>query len=220
MNEQVQQMMALARAQQAPAQQQGVDVGACGPMALGGMAGLGQAAFPGGVQGCGPAPAVPAEMLQQAGSVYQECFVPLGIRFGVDSAGNIYPASLIGGAPDPGQAAPGFQLFPRNGNYWIFGVKFFIAAGNVEFDSVITGNSDWNHLLGPTDAATWNTIECFCPVNWGCISITNPLRMTARAINGATTVVGVNGSAWGIRRSSVGTCGPFNGMPLPGGYVG
>jgi len=219
MNEQVQQMMALARQQQAVAQQ-GVDVGACGPMAVSaGIAGLGQGGFPAGVQGCAPAPAVPAGMLQQNCSVYQECFVPLGIRFGVDTAGNIYPANQIGLAPDPTLAAPGFQLFPRNGNFWIFGVKFFCPPGEVVFDSVITGDSDWNHLLGPTDCATWNTIECFCPVNWGCISITNPLRMTARAVTG-TTVIGVSGSAWGIRRSSTGTCGPYNGCPLPGGYVG
>ncbi|MCK5649752.1 MAG: hypothetical protein KAJ42_00175 [Gemmatimonadetes bacterium] len=206
MNENVQQMIARARTEQMP-----VSVGANGPMAASAaMAGLGQGGFPAGVQGCAPAPAVPPPLLQQDCSVYQECFVPLGIAFGVDQAGNIYSDTLIGQAPNPALGAPGYQLFPRNGNFWIFGVRFFTDVNFVVIESVITGDSDWNHLLGPVDPATWNVDECFCPVNWGCISITNPLRITARSIDTiATTILPVRGTAWGIRRASVGTCGPL-----------
>jgi len=216
MNEQVQQMMALARQQQAVAQQ-GVDVGACGPMAVSaGMAGLGQGGFPAGVQGCAPAPAVPAGMLQQNCDIYQECFVALGIQFGVDQNGGIYPASAIGGIPVTTSNVFEFQLFPRNGNFWIFGLKIFTDPNVAEFNVVQTGDSDWNHMLGNVDVATWNTTECFCPVNWGCISITNPLRIQARALTGGGVVQGVRGACWGIRRSSNGSCGPFNGCAIPG----
>ena len=177
---------------------------------------LGQGGFPAGVQGCQPAPAVPAGLLQQDCDVYQECFVALGLQFGVDSNGGIYPANQIGGIPATLSNVFEFQLFPRNGNFWIFGLKIFTDPNIAEFNVVQTGDSDWNHMLGNVDVATWNTTECFCPVNWGCISITNPLRIQARAVAGGDTVQGVRGACWGIRRSSVGTCGPFNGCAIPG----
>jgi len=217
MNQDVQHMMALAQSQTAQ-QQQPVDVGACGPMAYNpagapGMAGYGQGGFPAGVAGCAPAPAVPPQIATQRGDLYTNCFVPLGVEFGVDGNGNIYPASQIG-QPVAGAtgAAPGFQVFVRNGVFWIFGFKSFCGPGVVELDSVITGDSDWNHLLGPTDCATWNTDQCFCPVNWGCVSITNPARITARSVSGSTVVEPFRGSLWGIRASSNYACGPLGGL--------
>jgi len=177
---------------------------------------LGQGGFPAGVQGCAPAPAVPAGLLQQNCDIYQECFVALGLQFGVDQAGGIYPASAIGGIPLTTSNVFEFQLFPRNGNFWIFGLKIFTEPNVAEFNVVQTGDSDWNHMLGNVDVATWNTTECFCPVNWGCISITNPLRIQARALTGGGVVQGVRGACWGIRRSSNGSCGPFNGCAIPG----
>jgi len=205
--------------------------GGNGPRGFPGWPGSGHGGFPGGVAGCMPAPGVPPELATQRGDLYQECFVPLGISFGVDTDGNIYPADQIGqlvaGATG---ASPGFQLFPRNGIFWIFGIRWFNDAGVVALESVITGDSDWNHLLGPTDVFTWRTDQCFCPANWGCISITNPLRITARGLvpdippgEETEAVRGVRGTAWGIRRSSNYACGPlggFVGMPLPGAPVG
>jgi len=215
-----QNMMQLAQPQQPQQQQQQpVDVGQAGP-----MAGYGQGGFPAGVAGCAPAPAVPPELAVQRGDVYQECFVPIGVAFGVDVDGNIYPADQIGNTTVDAAAfaAPGFQLFTRNGIFWAFGFRSFTDPGIVDFESVITGDSDWNHLLGPTDVANWNTDECFCPVNWGCFSITNPLRITARAkVTGEQEafVQGFRGTVWGIRRSANYACGPLGGyigMPLPG----
>jgi hypothetical protein len=203
------QMQALA----ARGGQPGVNVGACGPMAYNP---IDQAAYtamgPGGLlgagalAGCQPAPI--AANLVSPGEVYQECFVPLGIDFGVDQAGNIYPASQIGLAPNLAFAAQQVSIFPRNGLFYIFGVKFFSGPGLVELDSSVTGDSDYNHRLGSTDIASWNTVECFCPVNWGCISVSNPLRLQAHALTG-TLVQPVTGTAWGIRRSALNACSPF-----------
>jgi hypothetical protein len=211
MNEQIQQMMALAARGQ---QQQQVNVGACGPMAYNPTDPAGIAALTGysggNVAGCQPAPA--AANLVSPGEVYQECFVPLGVAFGVDEAGNIYPESQIGSSLSaPGLTpAPVFQAFPRNGLFYIFGFKTFSDPRVVQLDSSITGDSDYNHLLSSTDAATWNTDECFCPVNWGCISTSNSLKLQAHAVvNPQAVVLPFRASLWGIRRSSLLACSPF-----------
>lgn len=218
MNDQVQQMMALARSQQAPNRNQGVDVGACGPNMMG--------AYPYNQfsQGCSVGPTVPQEALVRDGAIYQQCFVPLGIRFGVDNAGNIYDASQIGaevGASGVNPIGNVYQLFPRVGTFTIFGVKFFNDPGVAEITAIQASDNDTNQILSPTDTAAWNTDDCFCPVNWGCVSTTSPLRIAARAVTQeqTPTVQAVNGAAWGIRTQSFGTCGPYGpayGMPVPG----
>jgi hypothetical protein len=226
MNEQVQQMMALAAAGVAP--QQGVAVGACGPMAYNpaaggngyaGLAALGQGGLAAGTQGCNPAP--PVSNLVQDCATYQECFVPLGFAFGVDANGNVYPESQIGMSPSAlgVTPAPFFQLFPKFGWFFIFGVRFFNDPGQVEIDVVQSGDIEINHVLSSTDAATWNTDDCFCPCNWGCVSVTNSLKMQAHAVppNGVSTIQAVRGSCWGIRRSSLYACGPQY-QCGPGGY--
>jgi hypothetical protein len=219
-----QQMLALAGAMP----QQGVAVGACGPMAYNpaaggngypGLAALGQGGLAAGTQGCNPAP--PVSNLVQDCATYQECFVPLGLSFGVDLNGNVYPSSQIGAPVSSAVgAAPFFQLFPKFGWFFIFGVKFFNGPGEVQIDVVQSGDIEINHVLSSTDAATWNTTECFCPCNWGCVSVTNSLKIQAHAVNAAgTTVVGVRGACWGIRRSSLYACGPQY-QCGPGGYGG
>ena len=233
MNEQLQQMMALAQ------QQRGVAVGGCGPQMYynpngegaapgngnGSVPGIPGNGFPGNGYppdmgpGCNPYPPPVSNMVQPC-AILQTCLTPLGINFGVDAAGNVYNASLIGTAAAAalaaGLAQPFFQLFTRNSTYQPCGVSFFSAPDIVLLDSVQAGDTDTNYMLAPTDIASWNTTECFCPVSWGCISSIAPLRIAAHSIltgSGSTNIQAVRGTLIGTRRSSMYGCGPNLGCP-------
>lgn len=216
-----QQMMAL----QGVPQQQGVAVGACGPMAYNPavaqqMAMYGEGGIPpngmANGYGCGP---IPVQSTVQDCAVWTECYTPMGVAFAVDVSGNIYPITAAGGAPGSAPSSDTFALFTRNGIMPIFGFKCFGGPNQVVFTSVSSADSDTNYLQSETDCATWNTTDCFCRVDWGCVSITNPIRIQARSIGDPSLIVAVRGTLWGTRASSLNSCGPVN-VCGPGGYGG
>ena len=155
-------------------------------------------------------------------AVFVECFTPLGVAFGCDQSGNIYPASAIGSPIGTGAVGNTFSLFTRIGNYWIWGCRSFSPPNNVFLTSVTSGDADTNFLLSDVDLATYNTTDCFCRCDWGCASITNPARFQARASDAAgTLVVGVRFTLWGTRANAMNSCGPpnscgYNGAPMGG----
>jgi len=193
--------------------QNGVAVGGCGSN----FAGNGNG-FPGGMAGQGPGcdlyPPPVANMVQPC-AVERTCFTPVGFGFGCDRDGGIYPRSSIGLPVSAPGAIPTdfFQLFLRNSFLWIGGWKLFNDPGEVMIEALFSGDSDTNQIMGEFDAATYNTDNCWCPVNFGCISSIASLRIGARALTdgavpGTPAVIGVTGTIWGVRTSSMFSCGP------------
>lgn len=62
------------------------------------------------------------------------------------------------------------QASPRAGIAQICGVRSCNDAMEVTINGIRTAGVALDQLAGPTDASAWNTVECFCPVNWGCVS--------------------------------------------------
>jgi len=205
--------------------QRGVDVGACGPSYNPGHsmnpngAELGLSGIPNDPDNyaCRTPPRLPPRFFVQDGAVYSDCFVPFGFRFGVDADGFFYPEDQIGLPANRNNSFGTTTLVinPPNGTYNIGGFKTFTAPDTVLLESVQTGDSDMNQLVGNVDAGAWNTDECFCIARWGCISVTNGARIQARSI--ATNandglpnpnVQEISGGFYGLRRQSLYACGP------------
>lgn len=213
MNEQVQQMMALAAQQQG--QQQAVDVGACGPM----MAGAGNALYGAGMAGapvgfgCGVQPIQAANPIQDCG-VWSQCPVPLSVEFSVNAAGDIAP---IGGPGSfTGVLPKTFFFFMERGVFQTWYMKSFTAPGAVLLTSIQTGDLDCNQLAGPCDVACFNTDGCGCPINIGCFGTSNGLAIQARANPLNTGFADVRLCLWGQRLQSFNTCNTPSYCPPPG----
>jgi len=271
------QMMRLARTRQ-----NSTDVGACGPMynpagqaaassqqlARLGISGVPANAASGCVTPPGP---IPPGLQVKDGAIATQCTSPITLRFGVDSAGNIYNVAAVGAASVEAAVAGadaiasqqfaqtqliGDQIQFRSSNGVIsgFGVRTFglnipeqlktsattsngIAnttpfndvtsqPGFVFLTSLQAGDSDIEHLLGQVDQAFYNTASCFCPLPADlCFSVTNPLRIRARAAgapgpNGTGThsdgagttaderVAPLNITLWSTKLQSLNACGP------------
>lgn len=201
--------------------ERGVDVGACGPaynpgqddsMASYGLSGI--PAHPSNYA-CMTPPRIDRTIQVKEGQVYSECFVPFGFRVGVDADGFVYPESEIGQIPVRANASGNSVILaPPTGVFHIGGLKTFNGPGEMLITSVITGDLEASQIVGPVDAASWNTDECFCIAKWGCISVTNGARISVRNItkNAAGAPTGLveefSGGFYGLRRQSLYACGP------------
>lgn len=141
------------------------------------------------------APWINAAGLVNPYQVIQQNYSPLGIRFAL---------------PLNGDAAT-ISVFPNHGLYYIAGVRVCNECDEVEIVRVTTGGADLARNAAPFDAAAYNTIECFCPVDWGCISKEQPLNLTARSVGTASVPTVLNAILFGTQQQSWNSCYP--GLP-------
>lgn len=127
--------------------------------------------------------------------VIQQNYSPLGIRM-----------------PLPGGGAPAtLSAFPNHGLFYIAGVRVCNECDEVDIIRITTGGADLARNAAPFDAAAYNTIECFCPVDWGCISKEQPLNITAAAVGTPSVGPTLNAILFGTQQQSWNSCYP--GLP-------
>ena len=191
--------------------QNGIAVGGCGNN----FAGNG---FPGGMAGqgpgCDPYPPPIGNMVQPC-AIDRTCFTPVGFACGVDEAGRVYSRTAVGLPSNTSGlvSAPSFRLLIRNSTLWAGGIRIFNSPGQVMITGLFSGDSDTNQFMGEADAATYNTDNCWCPVNFGCISSVAALTIGIRAIPPVPVVVPdiirlFSGTLFGVRTSTMFSCGP------------
>jgi hypothetical protein len=127
--------------------------------------------------------------------VIQSNYVPLGVDMSVTADG----AAVTG------------SFFPTHGLYYIAGIRVCNECDEIEIVRITTGGSDLARNAGAFDAAAYNTIECFCPVDWGCISQQNPLNLTARAKGTPSVAPTLTAILFGTHQQGFNTCYP--GLP-------
>lgn len=110
---------------------------------------------------------------------------------------------------------------PIAGLFYTSAVRSCNECNEIDIQTITTGGSSINRLAGPTDAVAWNTIECQCPVDWGCISSQNPIRISFSAVGTPSVAPFLTLILFGTRDESFNSCYP--GLPaavglLPGAY--
>lgn len=136
--------------------------------------------------------------------VIQQNYSPLGIRMPLMTTG---PSTV--------------SIFPNHGLFYIAGVRVCNECDEVDIIRITTGGADLARNAAPFDAAAYNTIECFCPVDWGCISKEQPLNITAEPVGTPSVAPTLNAILFGTQQQSWNSCYP--GLPAaiglqPGAY--
>ena len=158
---------------------------------------------------CGPGmPAIPPGMMVQPNQLLARDCAPLGLRVQASTGGALTTATIA----------------PSAGLYYIFGVRSFNSEDEVQIQSIRTSGSTIAMNAGPFDAAAYNTIDCWCGVNWGCISTTNPLTVQFNSVGSPSTPPFLNWVLFGRFIQGWNTCypglpDPFqgSGVPFPAG---
>ncbi len=142
------------------------------------------------------APHVPPDKIVRSDQILAEAYAPLGIR---------QTAAAVAGTGTTLLIAPIAGLFSING------VKSSNDADEIDITLIHTSNSSVQRNAGTFDWAAFNTVECFCPVDWGCVSQQAPLRLTFTAVSVGTTPPVMSGTLWGVKYESFNSC--YAGIP-------
>jgi len=132
------------------------------------------------------APNVQAPLLVNPFQVIQQNYSPLGIRDAVEVGGVVTQ----------------IEVAPNHGLFYIAGVRSGNDFNEVTIIRVTTGGADIARNAGSFDAAAYNTIECFCPVDWGVISQNQPLIITAQPIGTPSVAPVLNWTLFGTQQQS------------------
>lgn len=160
------------------------------------------------------APWVPGNMLVNPCQVIQQNYTPLGFRIQANSPAGTSTTIII--SPNSG------------GMFYVAGIRIFNQPDEIEILRISSGGADIARNAASFDAAAYNTLECFCPVDWGCISNQSPMTLTFASIGNPSTAPFINGVLFGTFQQSwnscypglataLGACGPYGGL---GGYAG
>jgi hypothetical protein len=122
---------------------------------------------------------------------------PLGIR----------AQALAGGAATLATVAP------TAGIYQIYGVASCNSCEEIQVNSVQTAGSTIAFNAGPFDSAAYNTVDCWCSVNWGCVSPQNPGTINFQSIGSPSTAPFLLWTLFGLFTQGWQTCYP--GLPNP-----
>ncbi len=138
------------------------------------------------------------------------------------------PCSVIVQA-DAGQDTV-VQLATRgNANFFIKAVSTCNNCFEIIIKEMNTGSLDVNLLpCGSIEAAIFNTDDCWCPFDIGCINTNAPLEIVFAPFGTPSVLPFLNMTFWGIADRSFADCGypyglPWGGpaaWPPGGGYVG
>lgn len=142
------------------------------------------------------APWVPPQALVNPYQVLQQNYTPLGFRVQANS---------------PAGTSTTIVIAPNQGLFYIAGIRAFNQPDEIEILRVSTGGADIARNAASFDFAAYNTIECFCPVEWGCISNQSPMTLTFASIGTPSTAPFINGVLFGTYQQSFNSCYP--GLP-------
>jgi len=145
------------------------------------------------------APFVDPGLLVNPYQVIEQNYVPLGFRV---------QAAVPGGTPLT------VEVFPFKGLYYIAGIKIFNDPGIIEILRFESGGSGLPRNAAPFDAAAYNTLEPFSPVDFGCISNQQPLTITFAAFGTPSEAPFLNGVLFGTQQQSWNSCYPAIGTAL------
>ena len=142
------------------------------------------------------APHVPPDKVVRSDQVLAEAYAPLGVR---------QTAAAVAGTITTLLIAPIAGLFSING------VKSCNPCDEIDITLIHTSNSSVQRNAGTFDWAAFNTVECFCPVDWGCTSQQAPLRLSFTAVTVGSTPPVMSGTLWGVKYESFNSC--YAGIP-------
>jgi hypothetical protein len=167
-----------------------------------------RAQAPASVGQCGPtpwncSPNLPPLPMQANQLLTRDC-APLGIRVQASTAGALTTATIA----------------PSAGAYYIFGVRSFNGEDEITIQTIRTAGSTVAMNAGPFDAAAYNTIDCWCGVDWGCITTTTPLTIQFNSVGSPSTPPFLNWVLFGRFVQGWNTCyvgipSPFGGSAVP-----
>jgi len=154
---------------------------------------VGQCGGPGGPWSC--APNLPP--LSNAPQILARDCAPLGVRVQASAGGALTTATIA----------------PAAGAFYVFGVRSFNSEDEITIQSIRTSGSTVAYNAGPFDAASYNTIDCWCGVNWDCITTTTPLQIQFNSIGSPSTPPFLNLTLFGRFVQGFNVCYP--GFPNP-----
>jgi hypothetical protein len=132
------------------------------------------------------APNVQNPLLVNPFQVIQQNYSPLGTRTTI----------AIGGVVTQ------IDIAPNTGLFYIAGVRSCNDCDEVDIIRVISGGADVARNAGTFDAAAYNTIECFCPVDWGVITHNQPLQIQAMPVGTPSAAPVLNWTLFGTQQQS------------------
>lgn len=143
------------------------------------------------------APWVPPQAMVNPYQVIQQNYTPLGFRVQANT---------------PAGSATTIIIAPNNGGlFYISGIRSFNQPDEIEILRISSGGADIARNAASFDFAAYNTIECFCPVDWGCISNQSPMTLTFASIGNPSIAPFINGVLFGTFQQSWNSCYP--GLP-------
>lgn len=184
----------------APAQaQQPVNVAGCGGFGQNIMSeGWGDPSLP------NAAPRVPPELLVNPYQILQNFYSPLGFRAQAAAGGALTTVSV----------------FPTQGLFFGAGIRTFNQPDEILIQRISAAGADIALNAGPFDAAAYNTIECFCPIDVGCFQRNDPLTISFSSIGTPSVAPFLNGVIFGTQQQSYKACYPGLGSALGCGAYG
>lgn len=143
------------------------------------------------------APNMPMLANASPGQILARDCAPLGIR----------AQALAGGA------ATIATVTPTAGLFYVYGVASCNSCEEIQVNTVQTAGSTIAMNAGPFDSAAYNTVDCWCAVNWGCISPQNPGTINFQSIGSPSTPPYLLWTLFGRFIQGWNTCYP--GLPDP-----
>jgi hypothetical protein len=138
------------------------------------------------------APNVQSPLLVHPLQVIQQNYSPIGIRNQLEVGGAVLQ----------------IEVSPNHGLFYIAGVRSGNDFNEITIIRVTTGGADIARNAGAFDAAAYNTIECFCPVDWGVISAMQPLVIQAVPIGTPSSAPWLNWTLFGTQQQSFNSAYP------------
>jgi len=139
------------------------------------------------------APNVPASQLVGPNQVLSQNGTPLGVNVqALAPAGT--PTTVI--------------VQPATGLFYVNCVRSFNQPGEVTITRISSAGLDTSRNAAAFDAAAYNTLECCCPVDWGCISNQAPMTITFASQGAPSTAPFLNLVLFGTWQQSFNSCYP------------
>lgn len=147
------------------------------------------------------APPIPAANYANPYGALKRDLVPLG--FCVESG------------PDPVT----IEVSCRGGSYFYAGgISTCNECFQIKITAIEIGGCDYNIICGDgVDAGLWNTDDCYCPLDLGCISNFQPAVISFEAFNSPSVFPFLNGALWGVRICSWQQCSTIAPWQVPPG---
>jgi hypothetical protein len=186
----------------------------------------------GNVAGCGGGMDYPQGSLWSPylanGQVIPQTAPPIDPRYlagpGTAFVQNIAPLSVIHQVEEVGSPTT-IEVSCRR-YFYASGISTCNECFQIIINSIFVGGLEYN-LLGCSDpgvdAALWNTDECYCPWDIGCINNQTPATISFSAFGTPSTLPFLNMAFWGTAISNMGCMPPYGGFPgggFPGGGGG